>query len=267
MVNVATKVNPWYSLEKKSTLTETARGLRKESVLHQMNMSLTSLKVQKVPLLYLHAPDPETPIEETLEALNELYKEGRFAEWGLSNYPAWQVVHIYHLCKEKGYPVPTVYQGMYNYVTRDIEKELLPALRCCGMRFYAYNPLGGGVLTGKYSYEDNPENGRFSGKTVWGNRYRDRFWKKSVFTQLEEVKFACIQNNIEPAEAAIRWLYFHSKLSAEIGDGVLIGGSSLEQIQQNTDYCTKAIPLPGDVLSVIEKSWEVAKADCPPYFR
>lgn len=115
-----------------------------------------------------------------------MYKQNKFQEWGISNYAAWEVVEIYYLCKANNWKPPTVYQGMYNYATRDVEKELFPALRRfniaitwitwprCGMRFYAYNPLAGGLLTGKLHYDNEPDSGRFNVQTVWGKRYRDR---------------------------------------------------------------------------------------------
>jgi len=265
--SLTTKVNPWFSMENKTTMTEPARGLRKEAITYQLHESLRNLKMDKVPLLYLHAPDHETPIQEILETLNELYKNGKFEEWGLSNYAAWQVVHIYHLCKSKNYVLPTVYQGMYNYITRDIERELIPALRTCGMRFYAYNPLAGGILTGRYSFDDDPSSGRFSGKTVWGTRYRERYWKKSMFDELDHVKAACEKHSLDLTYASISWLMFHSELRGDLGDGVIIGGSTVEQIEKNTEICKKAQPLPEEVVSVIGKAWEVARPDCPKYFR
>lgn len=156
---------------------------------------------------------------------------------------------------------------MYNYITREVEKELFPALRLCGMRFYAYNPLAGGILTGRYTYEDNPNSGRFSGKTVWGNRYRERYWKKSVFDELGHVKAACDAHSLDLTYAALSWLMFHSGLRGDSGDGIIIGGSTVEQIQKNAEVCKTAQPLPDDVVQVINNAWEVARPDCPQYFR
>jgi len=114
----------------------------------------------KVQIFYLHAPDNNTPIEETLKEVNNLHKEGKFDELGLSNYAAysslpskllfaltcafsWQVVDICHLCERNGWIKPTVYQGMYNVITRSIEAELFVAIRKFGLRFYVFNPLAG----------------------------------------------------------------------------------------------------------------------------
>ena len=85
--------------------------------------------MEKVNVFYLHGPDRDTPINETLEACNELYEEGKFTELGISNYAAWEVVDIYYICEQNGWVKPTVYQGMYNLLTRAGEAELFPALR------------------------------------------------------------------------------------------------------------------------------------------
>ena len=116
-------------------------GLKRDSVLEQASRCLSNLQVDSVDLLYLHAPDHNTAIEETLGAMQELYEgiryyhqlvpfgdvhitfvymyiAGKFKELGLCNYASWEVADIYHTCKRKGWVLPTVYQGMYNPITR-----------------------------------------------------------------------------------------------------------------------------------------------------
>ena len=134
-----------------------------------------ALRADAVNVLYLHAPgevlhcstyvqaslilcelvlDKNTPIEDTLAAVQQLYESKQFAYLGLSNYAAWEVVWIWSYMRERGWVVPTVYQGMYNPLTRSVEVELLPALAKLGIAFYAYNPLCGGLLTGKHKYSE-----------------------------------------------------------------------------------------------------------------
>ena len=98
---VATKANPFKDYNK---------DLRPSNVVAQLQASLSAMEADSVDLFYLHAPDLSTPIEATLEACQTLFEQGKFRELGLSNYPAWEVVRIYHLCKERGWVVPTVYQ-------------------------------------------------------------------------------------------------------------------------------------------------------------
>lgn len=117
-----------------------------------------------------HAPDRTTPFEETLKAVNDLYKEGKFKHFGLSNYMSWEVAQVVEICKVNGYVVLTAYQGLYNAVHRNVEPELFPALREYGIAFYAFNPLGGGFFTGRYrSIHDRIEPGtRFDRNSTVG---------------------------------------------------------------------------------------------------
>ena len=156
-------------------------GLNPAHVRHQLEMSLRRLQTDRVDLFYLHFPDNATPITTTLAECQKLYEEGKFRALGLSNYAAWQVVDIHHLCQRNGWVTPTVYQGMYNAMTRAVESELLPALSATGMVFYAYNPLAGGLLAGKHREIDSyPRQGRFALR----ENYRDRYWKEGYFEAL-----------------------------------------------------------------------------------
>uniref|UniRef100_A0A3Q3QEB9 NADP-dependent oxidoreductase domain-containing protein n=1 Tax=Monopterus albus TaxID=43700 RepID=A0A3Q3QEB9_MONAL len=219
-VRIATKANPW-----------NGKTLKPESVRSQLETSLQNLRTDCVDLFYLHAPDHQTPIQDTLKACNDLHKEGKFIEFGLSNYASWEVAEIVCICRHNNWIAPTVYQGMYNATTRQVETELLPCLRYYGMRFYAYNPLAGGLLTGKYHYKDKegsqPE-GRFFGNN-WAATYRDRYWKQSHFQGIDVVLKALesVYGSEKPTltSAAIRWMYHHSQLKGDLGDGVIIGMS------------------------------------------
>uniref|UniRef100_H9GGS8 NADP-dependent oxidoreductase domain-containing protein n=1 Tax=Anolis carolinensis TaxID=28377 RepID=H9GGS8_ANOCA len=222
-VSVATKANPWQGQRL------TAEGLRS-----QLEGSLARLRTPRVALFYLHAPDHQAPLHETLAACNQLHKEGKFKELGLSNYAAWQVAEIYTLCKANHWVLPSVYQGMYNATTRQVETELLPCLRHFGIRFYAYNPLAGGLLTGKYKYEDlavQPE-GRFFGND-WAQAYRDRYWKKHHFEGISLVEGA-LREAYAPetptlTSAALRWVYHHSQLQVTTGGSLCADRPSVLQ--------------------------------------
>jgi len=265
--SIAIKANPWYNITTNTTTLDQANGLSAEALKKQLHESLQNLNSNRAHIFYLHAPDHNTPLIETLTAIHELQQLNLFDEWGLSNFPAWQVVHIYHLCKENKFQPPTVYQGMYNCITRDVEKELFPALKLCGMRFYAFNPLAGGILTGRYSLSDDPSNGRFSNKTVWGERYRERFWKKPIFDAIQLIETSCQKHNIPLLQASLSWLYHHSAMSASRGDGVIIGGSSLNQIQSNVEAVNLMKPLPEEVVKSIEEAWQIAAPVCQQYWR
>lgn len=249
---VATKVNP-----------RVTGKLDREAVIAQLEESCQRLKADCVDLLYLHFPDPQTPIETTLAACAELHVRGKFRHFGLSNFAAWQVVDIWHLCKREGWPLPVVYQGLYNGLSRGIESELLPALRQLGMRCYAYNPLAGGILAGKYKdFSEEPAPGRFTHRP----NYRNRYWKQPFFDALAILTETCAAESIPLVQAAYRWLAHHSGLDPANGDGVILGASRPEQLAQNLDAFDHP-SLPENIVEAFEAAWDAAKVECPAYFR
>jgi len=264
VAGMATKVNPW-----------NGKGLGKESVRKQFTTSLESMKVDKVQILYLHAPDHDTPLLETLTEINEIYKEGKFAELGLSNYSAWLVAEVVNVCKANNFVVPTVYQGMYSAVTRQVEVELIPCLRYHKMRFYAYSPLGGGILTGKYQFSEDEKNtipsGRFNmNNGGWDKIYRDRYWKAEHFQAMQKVTEMLAEHhaseNVTMAEAAYRWLLHHSALDGAKGDRIVIGSSRTEQLEINLNYMRKG-PLAKPIVEFMDEWWNSTKHHCPSYLR
>ena len=249
---IATKVHP-----------RITGRLDRETIMMELGESLQRMKRDRVDLLYFHFPDGKTPVEEALETMAELHQKGVVREFGLSNYPAWQVIDIAYKCDKIGAPRPTVYQGMYNALCRNVEPELFPAIRSLGMRFYAFNPLAGGMLTGKHlHFEDTPEPGRFARL----ESYRKRYWKQSYFDAVDEIRKACEAENIPMAEAGYRWLCCHSMMDAAKDDGILLGASRQEQMAQNMAATTKG-PLPQSVLDAMDAAWEIAKPDSPAYFK
>ena len=233
------------------------------SVRAQLERSLERLGMQTVEIFYLHQPDPTTALELTLSACQELYEEGKFRKLGLSNYPAWQVAGAWHTCHARGWVLPTVYQGMYNALTREVERELLPCLRQHSVRFYAYNPLAGGLLTGRYDSADQlPVTGRFSERPS----YRKRYWNPLFFQALAELRPVCNSAGIPMNEAALRWLLHHSRLQAQSGDAVVLGVSSLEHLRADIP-AWRAGPLPQAVTAAFEAAWEISRPVCPSYFR
>ena len=106
-------------------------------------------------ILYLHCPDRATPFAETLEAVDRLHKAGKFVRLGLSNFTAAEVAEVVMTCKYKGWVRPTVYQAMYNAITRGIEAELVPACRRYGIDIVIYNPIAGGLF--RYVISDSED--------------------------------------------------------------------------------------------------------------
>ena len=250
---LASKVNPWDSDE----------GLQPQQVKHQFATILERLGRDSVDLLYLHQPDLECPVEKTLETCFEIYQQGGFRDFGLSNYAAWQVAEVVEVCRRHGWMEPRVYQGMYNALTRDVERELFPCLRNYGMSFYAYNPLAGGFLTGKHrSLEDAPDDGRFAPD----RGYRPRYWRQDYFKVMSELQQACDDAGLTPVDVAMSWLCNHSMLDNASGDGIILGVSKLDHLVQNMAACDTA-PLDASILEILDRGWEIIKPNCFRYFR
>jgi aflatoxin B1 aldehyde reductase len=250
-IKVATKVNPRISGK-----------LDGNAAYKQVNESLVRMRLSYVDIVYLHFPDPHTPINSILEACNCLHKQGKVKELGVSNFPAWMVSESWHLCEKHGWIKPTVYEGIYNPLTRKAETELNSCLNNYNMRFYAYNPLAGGLLTAKHAlYEDSPADGRFTHRP----NYKQRYWKESYFNAIEHIKATTEPYGISIAEATYRWLVNHSMLNNNRGDAVIIGASKLDHLIQNIKS-VKAGPLPLDVIEAYEYAWNMCKAESPEYF-
>lgn len=249
---ISTKVNPRIS-----------GYLDKNAVLSQVNESLKRLNIQKVDTLYLHFPDPRTSVKSALEGCAQLYEEGKFTELGISNFPAWLVSEVYYICKFNGWVLPTVYEGLYNPLSRHAERELDAALNNYNIRFYAYNPLAGGMLTDKYSGEDRViKEGRFTNRP----NYKQRYWKDSYFNAVQIVRDACEEYDINIVEASYRWLFYHSMLKRERGDGIIIGASRLEQLEQNIATIRNG-ELPDKIVKAFEDAWQTSRIDAPEYFK
>ncbi|KAI0744106.1 Aldo/keto reductase [Daedaleopsis nitida] len=251
-----------------------ARGIPGPSTTHSpedlrkhLDLSLKALNTDSIDMWYLHAPDRTTPFEITLKAVDELYKEGKFKRFGISNYKAWEVAEIVGICKANGYIQPTVYQGIYNAIHRKVEPELFPCLRKFGIAFYEFNPLGGGFFTGRYrSMEDSSEAGsRFDPKSLQGKAYRGRYWNEPHFRALAKIEAVAQKHELTLAEIALRWISHHSLMKREHGDAVLIGASSLKHIEQNLIDLEKG-PLPDEVLKVLDEAWLDVSALAAPYF-
>ncbi len=119
-------------------------GLSRAAIFRAIDDSLRRLRTDYVDLYYLHLPDYAAPIEESLDAMNELVKAGKVRYVATSNYSAWQMVEMFWISERKGYPPPLLSQPMYNLIARGIEQEYLPMCRRYDVSNIVYNPLAGG---------------------------------------------------------------------------------------------------------------------------
>src|SRR5262245_49344909 len=156
-------------------------GLSRRHILKAAHDSLRPRRTDYIDLYQPHAPDLDTPHDETLRALDDLVRQGKVRYLGCSNFAAWHVALSLGISAAHGWARYDCIQPRYNLLYREIETELLPLCRDQGLGVIAYNPLAGGFLSGKYKKDDAPPKGtRFTlGKT--GDLYRERYWQQSQF--------------------------------------------------------------------------------------
>lgn len=201
-----------------------------------------------------------------LNNYSQIYR-GKFVQLGLSNYTAFEVAEIVMTCKYNNWVRPTIYQGMYNAITRSLERELIPACKRYGLDVVVYNPIAGGLFSGKYKSKDIPTTGRYSDAVgTMGEMYRKRYFKDSTFEALKIVEPVVAKHSLTMVETALRWLVNHSALNIKDGnDGIIIGVSSLDQLDENLRDCEKG-PLPEEVVQALDKAWAVSIAETPNYW-
>ena len=152
-------------------------------------------------------------------------------------------------------------------IARSIETELVHACRRYGLEIVVYNPLAAGVLAGKYKTKDIPAEGRYSDASITGPMYHDRYFKDATFDALRVIEPVVEKHGLTMAETALRWLHHHSalKMDGNGRDGVVIGVSSLEQLENNCRDLQKG-PLPGEVVEALDNAWLIAKPTTPEYW-
>ncbi|MGO8787400.1 MAG: aldo/keto reductase [Terriglobia bacterium] len=233
-------------------------GLSRAAMHKAIDASLMRLGTDYLDVYYLHQPDYATPIEETLDAMEELVRAGKVRFPAVSNYAAWQVAEILWICEKRGYQPYFVSQPMYNPIARGIEDEYLPFCRRFGVAVVPYNPLAGGLLTGKHSRQGGPTPGtRFDGNKM----YQDRYWLDDDFAAVEELRSIAAEAGKNLVELALQWL-----LSQPLVDSIILGASRLEQLQENLK-AAEGGRLDSTVLERCDAVWKRLRGITPKYNR
>ncbi len=232
-------------------------GLSKRAIFRAIEDSLKRLQTDYVDLYYLHQPDAAIPIEETLAAMDELIKQGKVRYPATSNYAGWQVCEMIRIAEGAGYAPAYISQPMYNILARGIEQEYLPMAKQYGVSVIAYNPLAGGMLTGKHSEAAIPPGTRFDKNPM----YQERYWHPQNFAAIAELKAAADKAGRSLISIALNWLLHHT-----VSDCVILGASRLEQLDQNLAACKEG-HLPPEVLSMCDEIWADLHGPVPIYNR
>jgi aryl-alcohol dehydrogenase-like predicted oxidoreductase len=231
-------------------------GLTRWHIINGVEASLKRMDVECIDIYYLHIPDYNTPLEETLAAFDHLVRQGKIMYVGMSNFASWQSCQALWICEKNGFSPPVVTQHVYNLVTRGIEQELIPSCRELGLGLVVYNPLAAGLLTGKHSRTAPTEGTRLQ----MNDYYHDRYWYNSNFDALAELMEIAEQAGKKPVELAFQWL-----AAQDIVDSILVGFSKMEHLEENLTAWQGE--LDDDTLKACDDVWEKIRGDSFKYNR
>ena len=228
------------------------KGLGRSNIMRHVEDSLRRLGTDRLDVYFCHQFDPEAPIEETLRAMDELVRQGKVVRPGISNWAAWQIAKALGLCERLDLARPQVLQPMYNLAKRTAEIEILPMAQAEGLAVIPYSPLGGGLLTGKYSRAKRDVGGRLS----TNKSYVARYGLETHYEIAERFAACAAKAGVHPATLAVAWVKANPAVTAPI-----IGARNLQQLEASlaaADYemppeqyaeiaaLTPPVPLPTD---------------------
>ncbi len=208
-------------------------GLSRLHIQQAIEASLKRLQTDVIDLYQIHRWDANAPLEETLETLNDLVRQGKVRYLGCSNLAAWQLSRFLHTADIRLWSRFVSLQPIYNALNRSIESELLPLCEAEGLGVLTYNPLGGGMLTGKYKRgEPMPMGARLEAFEV----YYQRYYTNAAFDVVEAFLSAAQQRGVSPAQLALAWVLGEKRVSCPI-----LGARNLEQLNDSIQGLTIAL--------------------------
>jgi aryl-alcohol dehydrogenase-like predicted oxidoreductase len=222
--------------------------------------SLSRLGTDHIDLFYLHQPDRAAPLSETLGTVAELVAEGKIGALGVSNYAAWQIAELNHTADDSRAPRPAAAQQLYNLLARRIEEEYVEFASVTGLTTVVYNPLGGGLLTGRHSFDNDPAEGRF-GDSRLAAMYKQRYWNAATFEAIQQLTVIADKAGIPLTELALRWL-----VAKPAAGPILLGGSKVEHLHSNIAAVAKG-PLDADVVEACDEVGAALRGPMPSYNR
>jgi aryl-alcohol dehydrogenase-like predicted oxidoreductase len=234
-------------------------GLSRRHVIEACHASLRRLRTDYLDLYQAHAPDPTTPLEETLSAFDQLVREGKVRYVGCSNYPAWQLALALGISARQGWARFDCAQPRYNLLFREPEQELLPLCLDQGIGVIPFNPLAGGLLTGKYqpAVKEPASGTRFALGGQFGDLYRTRYWHDDERGIVEDLAAFFASRNKPLVQVAIAWLLKKPGITSAI-----VGATSAAQLEQTLPAVDLA--LDDDEMAACEEAWFRIPRRAPP---
>lgn len=201
---------------------ENQSGASRRHIMRAIEGSLKRLQTDRLDLYFIHGFDPTTPLEGTLRALDDLVQQGKILYPAVSNFAAWQIAKALGISERQGWARFECIQPMYNLVKRQAEVEILPLAESENLAVIPYSPLGGGLLTGKYSTKQRPESGRI----ITNTKYQLRYAEDRLYQTAEDFTALAQELGVEPASLAVAWVASHPAITAPI-----IGARNLAQLE------------------------------------
>jgi aryl-alcohol dehydrogenase-like predicted oxidoreductase len=189
-----------------------------------LEASLRRLNTDHLDIYFLHRFDEQTPFEETLSALDDVVAQGKVRYIGCSNFAAWQIAKALGVSAVNGWSPFHCVQPMYNLVKRQAEVEILPLAESENLGVISYNPLGGGILSGKYGKDRQAEQGRLTGDDMYRKRYSEQWMYDAA---MKFTHFAA-DNGYHPVGLAVAWAAHHPAITAPI-----MGARNVKQLQDS----------------------------------
>ena len=203
-------------------------GLSRKHILEACDQSLRRLQTDYIDLYQAHHPDPNTPIEETLGAFDDLVRAGKVRYIGCSNFAGWQIMEGLWTSDRRNLARLDCAQPRYNILYRMIEDEILPVCRRFGVGVIAYNPLAGGMLTGRYRKDQEVESGSRFSLPVAGELYRRRYWKQPEFEAVERLLQFFTERDKSLTHVALAWVLAQEGITSAI-----LGASRPDQLEDS----------------------------------
>jgi aryl-alcohol dehydrogenase-like predicted oxidoreductase len=233
------------------------QGMSRKHILDAIDASLKRLGTDYVDLYQLHGVDPGTPIDEALEALDSVVKAGKARYIGVSNWPAFRIARAVGRSEINHYARIDSVQPRYNLLFRTFERDLLPLCEEEGIAVIPYNPLAGGMLTGKHDRASGPpEGGRFQLGNA-GARYQERYWHEREFDTVDALKSLSNEAGMSMATMAVSWVLSNPAITSPI-----IGASRPDQLADSLAAAEK--PLPAELkkrLDDMTHEWRAVDAE------
>ncbi|MBY0511744.1 MAG: aldo/keto reductase [Rhodospirillaceae bacterium] len=204
-------------------------GGSRDYIMRAVEASLRRLGTDYIDLYQIHQPDTGTPVEETMRALDDVVRQGKVRYIGHSNFAGWQTADAAWTARTRNLTAFVSAQNRYSLLTRDIEKELVPACENHGVSILPYFPLESGLLTGKYKHGQKPTEGtRWSTWSQFAPGYAAQFFSDEKFAQVGKLQSLCDKYGHTMLDMAVGWL-----LSKGYVASVIAGATRPEQLEQN----------------------------------